>query len=459
MTALIANDADQRTLSVDALDFAPGLLAIQERPPARLPGVILYVTGALFAILLAWAAFGKLDIIATADGRLMPQSYVKIVQPSDSGIVSEILVSEGQSVEAGQVLMRMDPKLAQTDLDTLKSDLAQKSLSLRRIDAELRGLPLLQQSSDPPSLFAQIYAQYRARRQAYLDSVAQEHEVLNKAKNDLIAAQRVRAKLVDTVPLYQQAAASYAKLVKDGFISEIAANEKIRERIEKEQDLKAQEATVASIHNVIAQSQTKLLQIKSSYESQLLNERVEVQSQNLKVSGELAKQIHKTGLLELKAPQAGVVKDLATHTVGTVVSPGTIMMTLVPKGEALLAEVAIKNEDAGFVRSNQAVKLKLAAYPFQKYGMLEGVVDHVSADSNSVSNDQAQKLGNAMSQQMTYKAIIKLRSQQLDSPNSGTFALSPGMQVSAEIHQGQRTVLEYLLSPVQKVVQEAARER
>src|ERR1035441_1558682 len=95
------------TLSPDALDFAPGLLSIQESPPARLPRVVMYVVGTLFLILVCWAIFGKLDIVASAEGRLVPQSYVKIVQPADGGIVQEILVKEGQRVDAGQVLMRM----------------------------------------------------------------------------------------------------------------------------------------------------------------------------------------------------------------------------------------------------------------------------------------------------------------------------------------------------------------
>src|SRR5471030_2121545 len=97
-----------RCLSAEALDFAPGLLSIQESPPARLPRVVLYAVGVLFAILLLWATLGKLDIIASAEGRLVPQTYVKIVQPSDAGIVQEILVKEGESVAAGQVLLRMD---------------------------------------------------------------------------------------------------------------------------------------------------------------------------------------------------------------------------------------------------------------------------------------------------------------------------------------------------------------
>ena len=119
------------TLSADALDFVPGLLSIQESPPARLPRTVMYIVMALFAILLVWAIFGKLDVVASAEGRLVPQTYVKIVQPADAGIVQDILVKEGEKVQAGQVLMRMDPQVALADEKTIRNDLA-KARPLKR---------------------------------------------------------------------------------------------------------------------------------------------------------------------------------------------------------------------------------------------------------------------------------------------------------------------------------------
>jgi hemolysin D len=145
-----------------------------------------------------------------------------------------------------------------------------------------------------------------------------------------------------------------------------------------------------------------------------------------------------------------VVKDLATHTIGTVTSPGTILMTLVPKDEILRAEVWVKNDDIGFVRERQAARIKLAAFTFQKYGMLDGEVAHVGADASAEQPKDAAPLA--------YRTLVNLNSQVLET-NGQKHRLSPGMQVSAEIHLGTRTVLEYLLSPVSKAFQEAGRER
>ena len=156
------------------------------------------------------------------------------------------------------------------------------------------------------------------------------------------------------------------------------------------------------------------------------------------------------------APQAGIVKDLATHTPGTVVAPGTILLTLVPHDEPLVAEVWVGNADAGFVRAEQKARIKIAAYPFQKYGMLIGVVKQVSADAQAIS--ESGNPGARSVQDAAYRALITLASGQFESQGR-QLRLVPGMQVSAEIHLGTRSVLEYLLSPVQKITHEAGRER
>jgi HlyD family secretion protein len=443
-------------IAIDPRDFAPELLALQEQPPSRLPRTVGYVTGGLFTLLVLWAGFGQLDIVASAEGRLVPRNYSRVLQPAEAGVLREVLVRDGDAVRAGQVLLRMDATTATADMGTLQADAALKALGLRRIDAELQGRPFLLGAGDPVDVGTQVLAQYRARRQSYLDAVAQEQANLQRAQNELVAARQQLAKLEATLPLYRQSAQSYEKLVKEGFVSELGANDKMRERIEKEQEAKAQEANVAALTAAVEQSRNKLAQIKSSYDSQLLNERVELQGQQQRTQGELKKQAYKSGLLELRAPEDGVVKDMATYTPGAVVQPGAVLLNIVPRKEPLLAEVAIRNEDVGFVAPGQAVKVKLQAYPFQKYGMLEGTVEVVSADSSA--NDPQKATAQGQNPQ-SYKALVKLGSQEFRAANGEALKMAPGMVVQAEIHQGQRSVLEYLLSPVQKVAKEAGRER
>jgi HlyD family secretion protein len=441
---------------VDPLDFSPGLLRIQAQPPTPFARALLYSLLTLLGLLLIWAIFGKLDVVASASGKLLPQSYLKIVQPSEQGVIRDILVEEGQRVKAGQVLMRMDTTLTETDGKTLATDTHAKRLALRRIDAELAGRPFASQPGDPGDLYAQTLAQYHANRTAFEAALAQERSLHDKAQSDLAAAEEIRTKLLKTLPHYRQQDEAYQKLARDGFVSKIMATDKAREHIEKEQDLKSQEYLIQSARSTLTQSTRKLAQIAADYRRQLQTERADIEDKLDKSQGELTKQQYRRNLHELKAPQDGIVKDLATHTIGTVISPGTILMTLVPNGEILRAEVWVGNQDVGFIHTGEPVKIKFAAYQFQKYGMVEGRVAHLSADASDNQQQGNDKTGSNLP--FAYRALIDLKAQHLIA-DGVRHSLTPGMQVTAEIHLGTRTILEYLLSPVMGAFQEAGRER
>jgi HlyD family secretion protein len=443
------------TLSAEALDFAADLLAIQERPPQRLPRLLLLVTAAMVLLLVLWASFAKLDIIATAEGRLVPLSFTKVVQPADAGVVSEILVKDGDVVAEGQTLLRLDPRLSRADTQAFGTEVALRQLTLRRIDAELADRISEPRPTDRMDLYAQVDGRFKAQRQAFLDAVAQEQEAQNKARADLAAARQVHEKLARTVPMYQQSAQAYQRLVKEGFVGELAAVDKSREALEKEKDLDAQAANVTSLQAAIAQSDKRIAALRSQYRSQLATERGETVALLNRSDQELEKSNVKAGMLEIRAPYAGVVKDLAVTTKGAVVAAGSVLLSVVPINEPLQAEVLLKNEDVGFVAQGQQARIKVAAYPFQKYGLLESRVKLVSADSADPKQTPS-----GQPPALTYRAMLDLSSRHLVSAGTGeTLALTPGMLVSAEIHQGRRTVMEYLLSPVRKLAQEAARER
>ena len=447
-------------MQADPADFSPPLLRIQEKPPAPLAGWMLRLVIALLAGLLLWSIFGGLDIVAVAEGKLVPSTYLKIVQPPEQGIVREILVKEGQAVQAGQVLIRMDSVLAGADVKSIRAEYLNKRIALRRLDAQLSGKPIVRDKTDPPELYAQVEAQHLANVRAYENAIAQEQSVLEKARHDLAAAQATKAKLEQVLPHYVEQEKAFEKLTQDGFAGRFMYTDKRRERIEKEQDLRTQEFTIRSNQALMEQSEKKILQITADYRRQLQTERVEVAAQFEKANQELAKFAHRHELLELRAPQAGIVKDLATHTAGTVAAPGTILMTLVPEGDKLVAEVWVSNQDVGFVRPGQQAKLKLVTFQFQKYGMIEGKILHVNVDATEApSPNVRQDVGRERPMgPLAYRALVELNSQDLAS-DGVRYSLSPGMQISAEINLGTRTVLEYLLSPVRKAFHEAARER
>jgi hemolysin D len=454
------------TLSKEALDFAPGLLAIQESPPARMPRAVLYCVTILLTLTLIWAAAGHLDIVASADGHLVPKTYLKVVQPADGGIVKEIRVHEGEHVSAGQILLRMDAQDAQAETAKLQSDLSLRSLQLSRIDAELSGQALQRNTNDPPELFRQVLAQYRERRQTYLDSVGQAEEQLRKAQRDYESGEAVLDKLRRTNPILKSQAEAYAGLGTEGYVPKVTVSDKQRAYIENDQDLHAQESTVEGLAAAVREADQQLRQARSKYRSDLENERVDAEGEYRKLQQDWAKQAHHSSLLELRAPQAGTVKDLATHTIGTVVSGGTVLLSVVPENEPLVAEVMIHNDDVGFVQAGQTVKIKLAAYPFQKYGLLDGKVLQVWPDATEDNSPSRGSLSEARSAETpsetqpvsAFKALVSLDRQSLRSGDE-SLKLLAGMQIVAEIREGRRTVLEYLLSPLQGALHDSGRER
>jgi hemolysin D len=264
------------------------------------------------------------------------------------------------------------------------------------------------------------------------------------------------------LPGVQQEAEAYEKLAKDQLVGVLAAQEKRRAFVEQEQDLKAQQAYVQSVASTLRSQDNKIAQLASQYRSELQSERVQVSAEVARLEEEATKQGFREGLLELKAPQDGIVKELATTTLGAVIQPGAVLLTLVPQDEQLMAEVLIQNQDIGFVKEGQSVQVKLAAYPFTKYGMLEGTVLRISADATETDARQsfptATDSALARPNDSPFKALIQLTTQDLNARGMN-LPVAAGMRVSAEIRQGERTVMEYLLSPVRRVAQAAGGER
>lgn len=455
-------DPDASQLDAAWLDFHPPLLRIQQSPPNPLGRRILWVLASLLGFVLAWSYFGRLDIVAVADGKLIPESHLKILQPPEAGIVRQLHVREGDRVQSGQVLMRMDTALNDADTKALEAEFQRKRLTLARIEAELADTPLDLGQASELSIAAEIEAQFQANRAALAAAQAEESSRLSRARMEQAAAEQTLRKLEEVLPHYRLQEEAFTRLTQQGFSGELMVSEKRRERIEKEQELATQRHIVASAQAVVAESGNKLAQIHADYRRALHAERQEVLTHLDRLTEERAKLAHRRGLLELRAPQDGIVKDLATHTAGTVVQPGTVLATIVPQDETLKAEVWVNNDDIGFVRKGQAVKIKLAAFPFQKYGMLTGHVERISADASERNHPggltPAEGVAPGVASHPAYKVIVALDSGHLEM-NGKEFAVTVGMQAVSEIRLGERSVIEYLLSPVRQAWHDAARER
>jgi hemolysin D len=426
--------------------------------PSQLSRIVLWIILALCIVATIWALVGRLDIVVSAEGKLVPQSLVKSVQPAEAGIVKRILVKEGDLVSEGQLLLQLDKTLVSSDRIGLDAEWAFLKLQARRIQAEISNTTFNAKPEEDSASFAQINSLLNSRRRSHQDSLAHERSLLDKAEAEHRGAEANLVKLNQSLGSYQQSAQAFRQLEKDGFVGPLAAAEKAREASEKQNDIEVQKANLQSLKATIVAQEKRIRQIQSSYESDLQRELSEVRSKLMPMGSTVAKSEYREKLMELKAPQAGIVKDLATTTEGAVVQPGGVLLTLVPQGEPLFADVMIRNEDIGFIQVGQKVQVKVSTFPFQKYALLQGRVDRISADAANDMETGSQ--GPRIPEAPRFKARIEIpKDIRAEWEKRTKLELGSGMQVVAEINQGTRTVFEYLLSPVSKGMAEAARER
>jgi HlyD family secretion protein len=441
----------------DGAAFRPAALRVLDSPPSPLRRAVLRTMLVLLLLAAFWVWLGRLDIVAVAEGRLVPRTLLKVVQPAEPGVVREILVDEGMHVVSGQTLLRLDAHLNEADLRAFTAEVSQRELAQRRIDAELGDDDFDRRIGDRED-FDIERARFRANRTAYVDALAHEAAAVARIGQELQSALQVYAKIDRTLPILRTTAERYARLREDGFVSELAWLEREREHIEKEQDLHAQGYAVEALRAGLAQADRRREQVTSTYRQQLHAERAQNLAQLARARETLAKERYRAELIDLRAPQDGIIKELATRTEGSVVAPGTVLVTLVPTDDELQVDAALRNDDVGFVHPGQVVRIKLAAYPFQKYGLIEGEVVRVGADAMNAPPADRDAAATPSDLAGHYRVRIALARQSLEFAGI-ELPLAPGMAATAEIRLGDRGLGEYLLAPISKAWHEAARER
>jgi hemolysin D len=379
-----------------------------------------------------------------------------------SGIVKEVLVQDGTEVKAGQVLVRLDALPANKDVDATYAEHLQLSMALSRVQAELTNKPFtfhdVGHARDArPQVYASLLAtttsQHIARNQAYQASLQDAQYAALKADTDLQSAKERLAKLTKTVPLAAEQGVMWERLNKEGFVSRAATADKLLAQFDLAGELEMQRSVVASARTAQTQAVLARSRVNLEYQRTLTQEQTDTEINLTKVTAELAKREHRAEQTELRAPVDGTISGLSIKTSGQVVQGGAPLLSLVPKDEPLMFEGWLKNEDAAYITPGMHIKVKLATYPFQKYGWIEGEVTWVGADAET-----PETMRNTAGEPLFYRLRGALRTQALERSGK-LFAGKPGMQAVADIQIGNRSPLEYLTSPLKKVLLESAREK
>lgn len=433
--------------------FVPGWVRIEDEPPSPAGRRTLHALLLMAVAVAAVSWFGRLDVVVIADGRLVPRTQVRVIASPEGGVVREVHVAEGDAVLAGQLVARLDAIATESEARALRAELVRRTLQRRRVEAELAGRALVRHEDDPDDAWSSAVAQFDANLRAQRDAVLQESAAVDRLVQELAAASATERKLEHVLPIVRTAAERYAQLHAEGYVSELARLERDRDRIEKDHDLAAQRHVVAGLTAALRQAERRLDQVVSNRRRELEGERAQAEGEIVRIGEALARELHRGDRVDLRAPAAGTIKDLAARASGALLAPGAAFATLVPAGDGLAAEVLVRHEDAGMVHTGLPARVKLVAYPFQKYGTVDGQVVHVAPDA--VEPGSAERGGSGMS---GYRARIELDAGQLAAADAN-HALSSGMLASAEIRLGDRRVVEYVLSPFQRAWHESARER
>ncbi len=439
-------------------DYHPALVRLQHNPPHPAGRRILWGLALLLGFVLAWGFWGQLDIVSVAEGRLIPTDRLKIIQPAEAGVIEAIRVREGDKVKAGQELIRLLGTETEADTQNLVGERTRLRAELERLEAQLANKPFDLSPDIPSHIASQNRARDTADRNALESDLAEEQARLNRAEKELAAAIQHKAALEATLPYYRRREQALTELLKKGGATQLQIDEEQRERIEKEHELKTQDHSIAAVRASIELSEKKINGIHARHIQRLNERQQEVSARLEQLELQIHKQQHRESRLSLRAPADGIVKQLATHTVGTVVQPGTILASLVPTDSALQAEVWLPNQDIGFIYEGQEVKLKFAAYPFQKYGLLSGTLTHLSPDAQSGEEARDAGASGMIQTALRYRGLVEIGKEPPEWDRID-HSLHPGMRVTAEIHLGTRSVAEYLLSPISQAWGKAGRER
>jgi hemolysin D len=441
----------RRVLRTEEADFLPAALEVIERPVSPTARITAWLLLGLLAVALLWLVLGQVDVVASAPGKLVPADDVKLIQPGAAGIVHAILVRDGQSVRAGQPLVELDPTVSDADTAQAGKALETAMLDAARLHAVLSALDGQGLRFTPPAgTTADVAATQLAFARAQLAGIqaaSRTHAADTQAARAAGAEAQIQAaKLTETLPLLDEQIAANEKLLEKGYVSKLRVIEMRRQRLTAARDRDAALATARKAEAQIAVAGGNSSQSTAEARARVLADLAKAESDARLRKEELTKATNRSSLQRLVSPVDGTVTQLAVHTVGGVVEAAKPIMVIVPARGKLVAEVAIANRDVGFVGVGQPVALKIEAFPFTRYGAVQGRLEQISSDAI-----QDEKRG------LIYTARVTLDRATIRR-DGATVALTPGMAVTADIRIGRRSLASYLLSPIDEIRRTAARE-
>lgn len=437
--------------SARAAEFLPAVLEIQHAPPSPVGRAILWTIMGVVTAAVLWACLGWVDIVAVAQGKIIPSGYSKVIQPLETGVVAAIHVQDGQVVKKGEVLIELDPTFNRADRERAVNEYQAALVDAARLQALIAG----EESFTPPAasdpqyaaiqqqLLRDQLAEYRARVEAAQHLIDQRKAAIGATKENI-------HRLKTTVPIETERAEAYKRLLDHEAVTKMDFLQAEEQRIDKAQELAGQKNKLAQDVAALAEAEKNYRALVSEFQQTKQAELAAAETKAASLVQEVVKAGQRTELQTLASPIDGAVQQLAVHTVGGVVTPAQQLLIVVPQEHPLEVLAEVENKDIGFVKEGQPVEIKIETFPFTLYGTISGRVLSVSDDAIPLDKEKGGGL--------VYGARVSMDRSTIHVEGKHV-NLSPGMAVTVEIKTGQRRIIQYLLSPLLKSLKESLRER
>lgn len=462
----------KEALEREDLAFLPAALEIVETPASPLGRATAYTIMALFTVAIVWACFRRVDIVASARGKIIPSGRTKVIQPFETGVVRAIHVHDGQAVRAGEPLIELDPTINDAEWKHSESDLIAAQLDIARLRAELADGDPLQNFHPPTEAAPSLVA---VQRQFLLDQLAEQREklaVLDRQRQQKEAergtTQATIDKLEASLPILQERMEIRKLLFEHATGSKASYLELLQPYVEAQHDLEVQKKHLLEINASIATIVAQRAQAIAEFRRDRYSDLADAERKAKGLSEDVVRAQHRAALQVLIAPVDGTVQQLAVHTIGGVVTPAQNLLVIVPSESHLEIEAMVLNRDIGFVHAGQEAQIKVDAFNFNRYGLIDGTVESVSPDAitrdkpsqkqDGKADPGAEQTSEPQGQELVYAARVSLAKTRMQVEDR-LVDLTPGMAVTVDIKTGSRRIISYLLSPILKWKEEALRER
>jgi len=429
---------------------------VEELPPSHLR-MTAYWAGVMFAVVLLIACVAPVEMVVQGTGQLTTDTPPIVLQPMERAIIREMKVKPGDVVSKGQLLATLDPTFAQADLASLNAQETVLKAQIGRIEAELENKPLIHDAAPGPAELLQANL-FRQRNAQYASRITAFDEEIGRSEAAIATIEGSREFMQQQLAISQDVENMRSGLWKNKLASKIQYLEAQSLRLRSERELRDATDRLTELRHSARSRRAERQAFIDEWRRALTEDLVAKRAEMARLSESLVKANRLLFLVQIIAPEDGVVLEVASRSVGSIMREAEPLITLVPSNTPLIAEVTIPSSDVGYTTIGDPVSVKVDAYPYQRHGMVKGRLASISEASFSTQgtgNDPAKPL--PPSRGAVHRARIELTQRELDKMPEGA-RLTPGMTVAADIKVGSRTVMSYFLNPVTRGLDESMRE-